>query len=62
MEEVDSDEEKDEVGGLFKIAKKNAKHRKEKKVVQNERDCSVFNTENVHEREADVDEVNLERY
>ena len=59
MEEVDSDEDKEEVGGLFKVAKKTAKETRERKTLQNQRDCSVFHTENVQDWEADVDEVTL---
>ena len=55
--EEDSDDEKDEVGGLFKVAKKNLRESREKKILQNARDCSIFRVGNVDDWESDMNEV-----
>ncbi len=58
VEEVDSDDDKDEIGGLFKVVKK-TKRNEEKKSLLNGRDCSLFLPENIGAWEADMEEVVL---
>lgn len=57
VEETESDEEADEVGGLFKVAKKAAEENREKKALLNARDCSVFPFETLGTVENDIEEV-----
>ena len=53
----DSDDEKDEVGGLFKVAKNSSRESREKKILQSARDCSIFHVGNIDDWESDVNEV-----
>ncbi len=59
VEDADSDDDKDEVGGLFKVASKTAKDKKEKKMTANARDCSLFPAQNIKDWETDLEEVLL---